>query len=890
MARGRHVSPDRRGRTRIGTRLALLLVVPLAGLVAMTAIQATAAVRQYQDAADLRARARVAVAATRLADALQDERTAMAESRTTGPRLRGAVERGVAQLRDLRADVTGADRELLDRALGRAAAAGALAANGSGGVVAVDGYSPAIRTLLRLSDLSLIADGAAIGRPASVADLLAVTVEATSRERGLLTAVSAGQSLSPAQLRLAAELAATQQLLPARAASAAGRELAADIEAVADSASAAATTGQRLFNDGRSSPETRAWLATADERVATLRELRDRATTEALAAVDALAASSARTLAISGLALVATILVSLLLVRGATRSIARPLSQLAARAEEVALSRLPEAVRAQQQGEGDAHLPRIRAAGAAEVHEVAAAFNDVQDTALRLASEQAVLRRNQAEALTNLGRRNQTLLGRQLDFISDLEKRETDPAFLEHLFRLDHLASRMRRNAESLLILAGSETPRRRRRPAAVTEVVRAAMSEVEDFERVRLGRLGEATLTGPVVIDLVHLVAELVENALNFSPPTTTVEVDGRTLGQGGYQLAVIDHGVGMTDVELQAANLRMSGQDESVGVPTRFLGQYVIARLAEKTGAIVRLQPTVGGRGVTAVVTLPAAAMVGGPDPSDVARPLPGTRAALEQGPAPVAPGAGLVRVQPDPVVDPEADPFAEPAPVLEGGWEHPLSDPLPAPLSHVAPSAPAVGPAAPPPVPEAVPVQDDWEPAVTTTAPWPSGAPEPVAAVPAFGDPMGDPFGDPVAGGPMEGPFPAGDLPSPDELLAPYADGSVGAAVDGAVGPSAPAWVPPAASPVVDPPPAEPPAAGLARRVPGASLARSPLGRSDPEVVATGERSADGVRSMLAAFQSGRARGRTDGRAEDRSDVSGAHETMQQGPTAPGWEESR
>ncbi len=151
---------------------------------------------------------------------------------------------------------------------------------------------------------------------------------------------------------------------------------------------------------------------------------------------------------------------------------------------------------------------------------MAGAFNDVQTTALRLAGEQAVLRRNLAEALTNLGRRNQALLGRQLDFISSLEQRETDPAFLEHLFKLDHLASRMRRNAESLLILTGSETPRRRRKPAPLSEVVRAAMSEVEDFERVRLGQLGDATLTGPVVIDLVHMLAELIENSLRFSPP----------------------------------------------------------------------------------------------------------------------------------------------------------------------------------------------------------------------------------------------------------------------------------------------------------------------------------------------------------------------------------
>ena len=342
------------------------------------------------------------------------------------------------------------------------------------------------------------------------------------------------------------------------------------------------------------------------------------------------------------------------MLRRAGRSIARPLQDLATQAEEVATTRLPDAVRSQQDGKDEVRLPALRATGAAEVHDVALAFNAVQDTALHLAGEQAALRVNQAEAMTNLGRRNQTLLGRQLDFISTLETRETDPAFLEHLFKLDHLASRMRRNAESLLILAGSETPRRRRAPAPVSEVVRAAMSEVEDFERVRIGHLVDATLAGPVVIDVVHLMAELLENALNFSPPDSTVEIDGRPLGQGGYQFAVIDHGVGMSDVELTAANHRIRGLDELDGMPTRYLGQYVVAKLASKTDTVVRLQPSAGGRGVTALVILASAAMVGQPDRISAVGPRPGSVAAREQGPAPFAPGSA---VRADTPIDPAA-----------------------------------------------------------------------------------------------------------------------------------------------------------------------------------------------------------------------------------------
>ena len=439
-------------------------------------------------------------------------------------------------------------------------------------------------------------------------------------------------------------LASEQVSYTALAAASAPTELGLLIEGVGYSMSAADSVRRDVFTE-RGARDFTTWTAGLDQRSETLTELQDAAETEAVAVVEDFASWSRQLLLLAAVAAVAIVLISALLLRRAVRSIARPLQDLAAQAEEVATTRLPEAVKAQQdQGGEELHLPALRATGAAEVHEVAAAFNDVQDTALRLAGEQAALRVNQAEAMTNLGRRNQTLLARQLDFITSLETRETDPAFLEHLFKLDHLASRMRRNAESLLILAGSETPRRRRAPAPIAEVVRAAMSEVEDFERVRIGHLRESTLSGPVVIDLIHLLSELIENALGFSPPDSTVEIDGRSLGQGGYQLAIIDHGVGMTDVELLAANQRISGLDELEGMPTRYLGQYVVAKLASKTGTQVRLQPSSGGRGVTAIVTLPASAVIGGVDRSVVSGPMPGTKASREQGPVPFAPGAGV------------------------------------------------------------------------------------------------------------------------------------------------------------------------------------------------------------------------------------------------------
>ena len=622
----------------------MLLAVPLAGLLAVTGYGVYLGWTQSAEAAGLEERTDLALSSYRLIDALQAERRTLIESKASTPELRDAVQASADALDARAAAIGGELEELTDRALVRIGAAQRVSGNELGGRVALASYSAAIDQLLDLSTVAIDTGESVDDSAASTTDYLARAQAASAQERDLTIIAAEEGALDATSFQALMGLASEQESYTALAAASAPTELGVLIEGVGYSMSAADSVRRDVFTQ-RGAQDFTTWTAGLDQRSETLTELQDAAEADAVAVVDDFASWSRQLLFLAAVAAVAIVLVSALLLRRAVRSIARPLQDLAAQAEEVATTRLPEAVKAQQdQGGEELHLPALRATGAAEVHEVAAAFNDVQDTALRLASEQAALRVNQAEAMTNLGRRNQTLLARQLDFITSLETRETDPAFLEHLFKLDHLASRMRRNAESLLILAGSETPRRRRAPAPIAEVVRAAMSEVEDFERVRIGHLREATLSGPVVIDLIHLLSELIENALGFSPPDSTVEIDGRSLGQGGYQLAIIDHGVGMTDVELLAANQRISGLDELEGMPTRYLGQYVVAKLAAKTGTHVRLQPSSGGRGVTAIVTLPASAVIGGVDRSVVSGPMPGTRASREQGPVPFAPGAGV------------------------------------------------------------------------------------------------------------------------------------------------------------------------------------------------------------------------------------------------------
>ena len=294
-----------------------------------------------------------------------------------------------------------------------------------------------------------------------------------------------------------------------------------------------------------------------------------------------------------------------------SRSITRPLRSLTGQATTMADHRLPEAVLDildTPLGE-DVEVPEVDPVAVQtrdEVSDVAEALNTVQDSALDLAVEQAVLRRNIADSFVNLGRRNQNLLGRQLDFITELETNETNPDTLSNLFRLDHLATRMRRNAESLLVLAGVEPPRKWAAPVRLTDVIRAALGEVEDYQRVTVRGVEPATIVGAAAADLAHLLAELIENALVFSPPDHTVDIRGRNR-HDGYTLAVIDSGLGMPAADVEAANRRLAGEESFTIAPSKYLGHYVAGNLAARHGITVHLDNS-PGNGITATVRLPA------------------------------------------------------------------------------------------------------------------------------------------------------------------------------------------------------------------------------------------------------------------------------------------
>ena len=291
------------------------------------------------------------------------------------------------------------------------------------------------------------------------------------------------------------------------------------------------------------------------------------------------------------------------------RSIVGPILALSSQARKVATSDLPDAVHQIQSLPADAPLPNIepfRLDTNDELADLGASFNSVHNAALNLAAEQAQARRIVSENLVNIARRTQSLLGRSLTSLSDMEQGERDPDMLENLFRLDHLTTRMRRNAQSLLVLAGAEPNRMWSAAVPIGDVVRGAVSEIENYSRVEFGDLGAASVLGSLAPDIAHLLAELLENATTFSPPTTRVMVVGRAFVDG-HQLAIVDYGIGMAAGEIVEANATLGRRSDFDTASSKMLGFQVVARIAARHGVQVLLAQTAGATGITAIVKIP-------------------------------------------------------------------------------------------------------------------------------------------------------------------------------------------------------------------------------------------------------------------------------------------
>ncbi|MFE7788239.1 nitrate- and nitrite sensing domain-containing protein [Streptomyces sp. NPDC057460] len=342
-------------------------------------------------------------------------------------------------------------------------------------------------------------------------------------------------------------------------------------------------------------------------------ELVDKAVTEA-----ANISSSAKTDAIVNAAIVLVALLAAFILAGlVARQMSRSMRQLRTAAFSIAEQRLPmlvDQLSRTEPGRVDTRVQPIPITTRDEIGEVARAFDQVHREAVRLAAEQAMLRGNVNAIFTNLSRRNQSLIEGQLTLITDLENNEADPDQLESLFRLDHLATRMRRNGENLLVLAGEEPGRRWNQPVPLVDVLRAASSEVESYERIELSGVPETEIHGQAVTDLVHLLAELLENATTFSSPQTKVRVTATRLPDSRVMVEIHDKGIGLTAEDFADINHKLANPPTVDAAVSQRMGLFVVGRLADRHGIRVQLRPSGEQAGTTSLVMLPDAITHGG------------------------------------------------------------------------------------------------------------------------------------------------------------------------------------------------------------------------------------------------------------------------------------
>jgi signal transduction histidine kinase len=343
---------------------------------------------------------------------------------------------------------------------------------------------------------------------------------------------------------------------------------------------------------------------------------------------------------IGGVALVALILLVVV-----ASSILKPLRVLRASAFDVADRRLPAAIellRTSDGRSGNVKIEPVPVYSREDVGQVARAFDAVHSEAVRLATEQAALRANVNDMFVNLSRRSQSLVERQLRLIDELELGEQDADRLAALFRLDHLATRMRRNGENLLVLAGAELRQRSGEPVPILDVLRASVSEIEDYQRVTVQPPDRAKIAGRAVNDIVHLVAELLDNATSYSDPESHVTLSARMTDYGGLVIEICDEGTGIPRARLVEINQRLSAPPPVDVSVSRQMGLFVVGKLASRHGITVELM-SADGAGLTVTVALPPELVAG----SDVAGGID-DRSFAPQLPAP----DGLLRSEPPPL----------------------------------------------------------------------------------------------------------------------------------------------------------------------------------------------------------------------------------------------
>ena len=493
-------------------------------------------------------------------------------------------------------------------------------------LVVIQKYSDAISALMALNDqVATSSNDSTLADTVRVSSLVSQIKEEASQQQAILTS-ALGTDLvglnefGPAQLaainnaqaeqlgnenelRAAATPAQQQQFNNAlQGTPATAKAQAQELAAIAEAAGGRGT--------GSSDPTVADAVSGATSVVGSLAGAENQLVSSVIDRSQTLRRSAITSLIVDSIVVLIVLALAMVLITLVGRSLVRPLRRLRTGALEIAGLHLPEAVRRMSETDGEdvsvLEVEPIAVDSSDEIGEVARAFDQVHREALRLAATEAALRGNVNAMFVNLSRRSQSLVERQIHLIDDLEQGEQDAERLSSLFRMDHLATLMRRNSENLLVLAGHDSSRRWNQPVAVVDVLRAAVSEIEQYERVTLNVQPGIAVRGQAVSDVVHLTAELVENATSFSAADTPVSIVGHLLSSGGVLVEISDQGVGMGAEEMAHANWRLDNPPTVDVAVSRRMGLFVVARLAARHGIRVRLRAGDSG-GLTALVWLP-------------------------------------------------------------------------------------------------------------------------------------------------------------------------------------------------------------------------------------------------------------------------------------------
>ncbi|MGA5442640.1 nitrate- and nitrite sensing domain-containing protein [Streptomyces griseoincarnatus] len=639
---------------RISTRLVSLLALPVVAATSLGALRIQQSMDDIQQLDNMKLLTEMTKQATELAHALQEERDQSAGPLAHGGKgtdfsvkgYREKTDRAMSNFLDSSEEIDSASKDgnlkgVRDNLVQLAGDLSELAKirntafqQENNSTQTVEGYHRLIENLIDLSqDMAEATSNPDMIQRTRALSSFSSAKEYASVQRAVLAAALPASNTTKGKLnendRLYAQSALESQKSELRALkSIYGEDAAADlllpieegnptIKATDEYAGRALASEFGLQSVGARS--YRDWLDDSSTKIQQMKNIELRLLEEMEQKARELRSATERDAIISGALILLVLGVSLVGAFVVARSMIRSLRRLEETATTVAQERLPDLVKQLSESDPqdvDTTVESVGVHSRDEIGRVAAAFDDVHREAVRLAAEQALLRGNVNAMFTNLSRRSQGLIQRQLSLISELESREADPDQLSSLFKLDHLATRMRRNGENLLVLAGEEPGRRWTRPVPLVDVLRAAASEVEQYERIELAAVPSTEVAGRVVNDLVHLLAELLENATSFSSPQTKVKVTGHALPDGRVLIEIHDTGIGLSPEDLAAINERLASPPTVDVSVSRRMGLFVVGRLSQRHGIRIQLRPSDSG-GTTALVMLPVDLAQGGKKP---------------------------------------------------------------------------------------------------------------------------------------------------------------------------------------------------------------------------------------------------------------------------------